>query len=126
MLNESNQIENEANIIFNEVSFSGSDNIYYDNLTGIFTVTKLGNYYISWTLSVDGAFVSPFVKISLSTAESDISTVYSPNTTALINGSSLLTVTTVPFNFYLKNISEDTLSMISDSSKGNLTVLELS
>ncbi|MBE6831971.1 MAG: hypothetical protein E7512_00030 [[Clostridium] sporosphaeroides] len=123
-------IADSANVVFDTPINAVSTNITYDTGTGIFSILQPGNYFISWWVNTDGAEVALTVNFGIrvlsgSIVPSVLASSPSPQTTVHLNGSALLTVTTVPTTFSLFNNSAATAFYGTTAIQANLAVIGL-
>ncbi|HBC26326.1 MAG TPA: hypothetical protein DC013_02820 [Ruminococcaceae bacterium] len=118
-----------TNVLFDTNINAPSANITYNAGVGNFFITQPGNYYISWWVNTDGAEaatnVSFGVRVVAGGAQTVLASSPSPVVTLQLNGSALLTVTTVPLVFNLFNNSGATVTYGTSPIQANLTIVEV-
>ncbi|EGO65902.1 BclA C-terminal domain-containing protein, partial [Acetonema longum] len=117
-----------ANVLFDTVMNAPATNITYDAVTGTFTINDPGNYYISWWVNTDGAEAETSVSLGIQVGGGGptiLSSSPAPIVTLQLNGSALITVTTVPTTFSLFNNSGAAVSYGISPTQANLTIVEL-
>ncbi len=121
-------VANGTNVLFDTVINAPSANITYNAGVGMFFINQAGNYYISWWVNTDGAEAETTVEFGIRVVSGPtiLSSSPSPVTTLQLNGSALLTVTTVPTVFNLFNNSGATVSYGTTAVQANLTIVEVS
>lgn len=120
------QIAPGENVIFDTAINAQSADIGYDPLTGEFTVYRPGNYYVSWWIATDG--VGAHTDIRFSIQVSAVSSVMgaTPIVTGQLNGSALITVSTVPTTLALRNDTTDEIALASTPVQANIVILQIS
>ncbi|SHN62650.1 collagen-like protein [Desulfitobacterium chlororespirans] len=122
-------VANNANVLFDTTINAPSANIIYNAGIGTFLINQPGNYYISWWVNTDGAEAEPTVSFGIQVISGGSQTILSsspsPMVTLQLNGSALLTVTTVPLVFNLFNNSGATVSYGISAIQANLTIIEI-
>lgn len=116
---------NGSNIVFNTVVNDQSDNISYNTATGDFTITQPGNYFISWTLPIDGAGAATTISLSVEVNGVVYSTSSSPIVSGILSGEALVTVTTVPTTISLVNTTGEDMFVPVVPNQGNFVITEV-
>jgi len=121
-------IADDSNVLFDTFINATSSNITYDNVTGIFTINKAGNYYVSWWVNTDGAGTENNVTFGIRVISGSIqgpiiSSSPVPIVTLQLSGNALLTVGTVPTEFSLFNNSGATVNYGITPVQANLLIL---
>jgi len=117
-----------TNVLFDTVINAPSANISYNAGVGMFFINNPGNYYISWWVNTDGAEAETSVSFGVRVVSGPTILSASPSSivTLQLNGSALLTVTTVPTVFNLFNNSGATVNYGTSAIQANLTIIEVS
>lgn len=114
------------NVIFDTPVNYASNNISYNTSTGVFSIKKAGNYYISWWINVDGAGEESSLLFSIVTNEGQVisASSMSPVTTMQLIGNALIS-TVAPATFSLINNSGDDVIFGDAVIKADLAVIEV-
>lgn len=78
-------------------------NISYDNITGEFTISEAGNYFIEWWVTTDGSGGPVNMVFSVMVDGSPVSQGNSPIVTGQVDGDALITVAAAPVVVTLVN-----------------------
>lgn len=118
---------NGANVIFNTNLNSISPNVAYSAMTGVFTITETGTYYVNWWVNTNGAGASPNVAFAIETSAGGFFSATSPVpiVTGQISGNALITVTSAPVTFALVNISGATVTFGTSTVQADLTLVQI-
>jgi hypothetical protein len=123
-------IPNLGNVLFNRTISAPSAVISYNPRVGNFTITQPGNYFVSWWVNTDGAKAANTVTFGIRVVSGGSAVILasspSPITTLQLNGSALLTVTTIPMVFNLFNNSGATVNYGLSDIQANLTIIGVS
>lgn len=126
LINGTNRlITNTAIIVFDTILNNRSSDISYNSSTGLFTLTKTGNYYVSWWVTTDGSSLSPTVTFALAVNGIPVSQGSSPIVTGQVAGTALITITSTPSTVSLINVSGDTVLLADTPIQANLDIIEL-
>lgn len=119
-------VVNNANVIFDTVLNDTSNHISYDNVTGVFTINKPGNYLVNWWVNTDGAESLTNVTFSAEVDGVSIaSTSPSPMTTIQIYGQGFFTVDDVPVHLSLVNRTGADVNYGIAGIQADLVIIEL-
>ena len=99
------EVPNGENIVFNTVVNDASNNISYNAVTGVFTITAPGNYLVNWWVATSGVESADRVSLTLRVNGDPFTTVSSPATFGQTSGSALITV----------NVASATVTLINSS-----------
>jgi len=126
LTNQTASIADNGRVNFNSFVSTASANITYSTVTGLFTITKSGTYYISWWVNVDGAGIATSIKFSIvvTGGQTISATSISPLTTLQLNGNALISVTN-PATFALVNETGDTVFIGASEIQADLTIIEV-
>lgn len=98
-------------VIFNSILNDQSPSITYNFLTGQFTITQPGNYYVAWWVATDGTEASPDISFAVAINNVPYSLGSTPLMTGQVIGEALVTVGAVPINVSLINESGSTVAL---------------
>jgi hypothetical protein len=115
------------NVLFDTIINAPTTSITYSPATGIFSINEVGNYYISWWVNTDGAEEATFVSFGIDVVDGATISASSPApvVTLQLNGSALISVTTVPTVFSLVNNSAAPVTYGLSPIQANLTIIEV-
>ncbi len=114
------------NVVFDTILNVKSSNISYNPITGEFTITQPGNYYITWWVSTNGSGMDTEVRFSLAVDVAGFAAGTSPIVTGQVTGSAFISVLTDPTVVSLKNTSTDIVTLASTTVQANIVILEVS
>lgn len=116
-----------ANVLFDVSLNSISPNIAYAALTGVFTITDPGTYYINWWVNTDGAEAATNVEFTIETSAGGAISAVSPMpvVTTQLSGNALITVVVAPVTFALVNNSGATVTFGTAAVQADLTVVQV-
>ena len=114
-----------ANVIFDNVVNDQSTAIDYNAATGEFTITRPGNYLVSWWFAADGA--GPAITVDFAVAVNGVpyAIASSPIVSAQISGDALVTVTTVPTVITLVNVTNEGVFIPMTTVQANIVITEI-
>lgn len=118
-------LPNNDTIIFNELINDQSSDISYNATTGEFTITKPGNYYVSWWVATDGSTAVTNMNFSVAINGIPHSTGSSPIVTGQVSGTELITVVSSPTVVTLVNTSADDILIAGTDVQSNLVIIEV-
>ncbi len=122
-------VEDNTNVLFDTVINAPASAITYNAGTGAFSITQAGNYYISWWVNADGAGASTFIDfaIQITSGGSGVIEAASPApiTTLQLNGSALITATSLPLIFGLINNTGEEVNYGTSPVQANLTIIQV-
>ena len=112
-------------VVFDKVVNHIGRGIFYNQQTGIFTLSQTGNYLINWSVSVEGSDESPFVKFGLlvNGLIKDFDTI--PVAVGHVTGSTLITVANKPAKVALVNHTGDIIQLSRYAPCANLTIHQI-
>ena len=117
-------VANNTNVIFDTVLNNQSSNISYHSTTGEFTITKKGNYFVTWWVVTDGSNQFPAVYFSLKvTGNPDVISA-SPIVTGQVSGSAFITVSNTPSTLTLVNTSLNSIDYAALAVQANIVITE--
>jgi len=124
--NSEGAILNGTNIIFDTVILNTSNEITYDDTTGIFTINSPGRYLVNWWVGVDGASQLTSVVFSAESGATSISG-SSPSgvTTLQLYGQGLFDLSSVPATFSLVNNTGDTVFLGASIVQADIVIEKL-
>jgi hypothetical protein len=122
---EAGIIANGANVIFNTVTNDQSLNVNYNPATGEFTITGVGNYFVSWWVAADGAGAAITVsfEVELNGGAGIIGS--SPIVSGQVNGTALVTVGATPAVLTLVNTTGDGVFIAATPVQANIVIIEV-
>lgn len=97
-------VEANATVIFDSTLIS-SDNISYDNTTGIITIPEAGKYEFSWWVTTQSSTSTIGAGFALTSSQGDIIIGNSPIKTGEVVGIAVIDVSIAPVTVELKNNS---------------------
>lgn len=114
-----------ANVIFNSIVSNPGSSITYNAVTGVFTLTQSGTYYIDWWVNTDGAGPESTVifTILVSNGQTISASSLSPITSLQLNGHALITVT-APATFSLVNNTPFAVSYGTSAIQADLAIVQ--
>jgi hypothetical protein len=123
-------IPDNGNVLFNKVVNAPSAELSYNSADGNFTITQPGNYFVSWWVNTDGVKGMNTVSFGIRVVNGGSAVILasspSPITTLQLNGSALLTVTTIPMVFNLFNNSGAAVNYGLSEIQANLVIIGIS
>jgi hypothetical protein len=101
--------------------------IAYNVVTGTFTITETGVFYINWWISVDGmdGGVDIVPTFTIMTSAGDIISSSSPIITGQMSGNALLGIVASPVTFQLINDTDSTIGFGVTPVKADLTIFNV-
>ncbi len=117
-------IEDNSNVRFDTIFNDQSSDIDYDSATGEFTIHAPGNYYISWSLAVDGAGPMTYINYTVTVNGNPYASASSPIVSGELSGTALVTVKTVPTIISLVNTTGFETFVPLTPVQGNLVILK--
>lgn len=118
-------VESRESLVFDMAVNDQSPDISYNPLSGEFTLTRAGSYFVSWWIATDGSEYSTTLSFSLFVDAAGYALGSTPIVTGQLNGSALVTVEAVPTTLTLKNISPDAVALASAPVQANLVILQI-
>lgn len=115
-------IADGSNVIFDSVLNNQSGSISYSGATGTFTVTAPGNYYVDWWVGTDGAGPSTNVSFAIDVNGVNYSEASSPIVSGQLSGEALVTVTTVPTQITLVNVTGQGVFVPTTPVQANIVI----
>ena len=100
-------------------------NINYSVVTGQFTITAPGNYYVTWWVATDGA--GPAITIDFGVSLNGGAAVIgsTPALTGQLNGSALIVVGAAPATVELVNVTGETVFIPDTTVQANMLIVEV-
>lgn len=120
------QIAPGANVIFDTAINDQSADISYNSLTGQFTISNPGNYFVSWWVATDGAGSSTDLWFSIQVTASVPVAGATPIVTGQLNGSALVTVSSAPATLTLMNSTANPIVFAATPVQANIVILQIS
>jgi hypothetical protein len=113
--------------LFDTTILAPTTNITYNAGVGTFFINEVGNYYITWWVNTDGAEAETSVVfgVRVIAGPTILASSPAPLVTLQLNGSALISVTTVPTVFNLFNNSGATVAYGTSAVQANLIILEV-
>lgn len=108
-------------VLFDTI-ISDSSNIIYNPLTGEFTITTSGNYFISWWVATDDA-PGTFIQFSVQLNGANNISASTPLLTGQLNGTALYTIV-APATIRLINTSNGTVGYAFTPIQANIVILQ--
>ena len=119
-----NNVATGSKVIFNSQIIDISDNITYDNTTGIISVATASTFYISWQVATQTALGGSSINFSIKSSDGHNIPGSSSSKTGEVSGLALIQVSNTS-TIWLENISAGEVSYSSSSSvKASLILLE--
>lgn len=118
-------LNSNADILFNSVVNTQSPNITYNPATGTFTITRAGNYYVSWWVATDGTESAQSVYISLRLNGTNEVVSATPSVTGQVNGSALITVKNTPSTLTMVNTGKEPILLADLDVQANIVITEV-
>lgn len=123
---QGDQIAVDGNLIFDNILNNQSTDITYNLITGEFTLSQTGNYFVSWWVATNGSGTDTDVHFSIALDGVPFSMGASPIVTGEVSGIAFVTVGANPVVLTLINSSADVVSIGSTPVQASLVILELS
>jgi len=118
-------ITNGSDVEFNTVLNDQSADISYNPATGAFTITKSGNYLVSWWFAAGGAAPATTVSFAVEVNGVPYSTASSPIVSGQLSGTALVTVTSTPTVITLVNVTGDDVFIPATPVQSGFVVTEI-
>jgi hypothetical protein len=118
-------LANGSDVAFNTVLNDQSADISYNPVTGSFTITKPGNYLVSWWFATNGAGSATTVSFAVEVNGVPYSTASSPIVSGQLSGNALVTVTTAPAAITLVNVTGDAVFIPTTLVQSGFVVTEI-
>ncbi|WP_083258956.1 collagen-like protein [Cellulosilyticum sp. I15G10I2] len=118
-------VDDGDNVIFDTVTNDQSANITYSLITGVFTISATGNYYVNWWVAADGAGVATTVSFGISVDGGPGILGSSPIVAGQVTGSALVTVAAVPATIELVNNTGATVGYGNTPVQANIVITEV-
>ena len=122
---EATGVADQANVLFNEIVNDQDPTMVYNAATGEFTITRTGNYLVSWQVVVDGTDVDPLVIFTLRVNGLDYTSSTLPGITGQLSGSAFVTVLAAA-TFDLVNTSGYTVFYADVPVQANIVITDVS
>lgn len=116
-------ISDSEEIIFDSILSNHNPNISYANATGTFTITKPGNYYVSWWVTTDGSSEFTNMNFSIALNGAPYSTGTSPIVSGQVSGSEMITVVNTPVTVTLINNSSNDILIADTPVQANIVIV---
>lgn len=111
--------------MFDTVVNDQSPDINYNPMTGVFTLNRPGNYFISWWVATDGASRSTILQFSVELGAANYAQGSTPVVTGQVSGSALVTVAAEPVTLILKSTTSDVVALASTTVQANIVILQV-
>ena len=112
-------------IVFNTVLNDQSPNIAYDAVSGTFTISAVGNYYVDWWVAIISAGLSLTSSFGISVNGGAPIIGESPLITGQVSGNALITVAAAPATVQLVNTTGNIVTLSLADVQANITILEV-
>ncbi len=96
----------------------------YNPATGVFTITRVGNYLVSWQVAIDGTDLDPMATFSLRVNGVDVASSSLPVITGQLSGTALITVA-APTTVALVNTSGYTVYYADVPVQANIVITDV-
>ncbi len=115
-----------APIMFDTLILNNSPNIVYNSTNGEFTISEAGLYYVSWSVSTDGAAFSAYASVGVEVV-GDV-TINNSGIVPVNNltGTALINIASTPQVVRLINTTPDSLFIGATPVQANIVFLHLS
>ncbi|HWQ77173.1 MAG TPA: hypothetical protein VN381_00005 [Anaerovoracaceae bacterium] len=113
----------DENVIFDTIINDQTDNIIYNPATGAFTITRAGNYYVSWSVATDGAGPAINVTYAVTVNGLPFAAMSSPIVSGELSGEALVTVETAPAVLTLVNVTGEDVFVPLTPVQANIVIL---
>ena len=118
-------IADDGVIPFNVVVNDQSVDLTLNAVNGEITISSVGNYYVSWSIAVDGSTVAPFITFTLTVDGTPVASSTTAALTDLLSGSALITVAAVPAILRLVNTTGNDTFTADTAVQANIVILQL-
>ena len=118
-------LPNGSIVIFDTIVTNQSLDITYNPVTGAFTLSMVGNYFVLWWVATDGSDLLPNINFSLRLNGAGDILSSTPVVTGQISGSALVHVSSTPSTLTLVNASNDTIALANTEVQANIVIIEL-
>lgn len=115
-------IADSANVIFDTIINDQSVSISYNPVTGEFTISEAGNYYIQWWVTTDGSGGPVNMIFSVFVDGISVSQGNSPIVTGQVEGDALITVSDSPVTVTLVNQTGAEVAYANIPVQANITI----
>ena len=113
------------NILFDAVLNQSNTSITYDSSTGEFLLAERKNYYVSWWAAIDGTEVTSTIAFAVALGGTPISSAMSPQVTAQLSGSALVTVGNHSDRLSIINTSGNTVRYAETEIQAGIVLVEI-
>lgn len=117
-------IDDNQPVLFNSVVSNANPNINYDSATGEISLLGAGNYFVSWSVQLNGSVSSTVLRFGIQINNSQIIETGTDLLALQLSGQALISVTAVPTTFVLLNLSGGTVVYASAPVVADLIVME--
>lgn len=117
-------LDDNQPVIFNSIISSLNPNISYNQATGEISLSKAGNYFVSWSVQLGGSITAPMMRFGLQINSTQIIEASSDLLALQLSGQALIPVTAVPTTFTLLNISGGSVVYANAPVAADLIVME--
>ncbi len=112
-----------GNIMFDQALVeSDTDNITYDNSTGMFLFHTTGVYYVSWSVAVVETPTTVSSEIALVTSNGDYYRANSSLLTDEVSGSAIVTIELPETGLYVRNLSSGNIQLANVDIVANIVI----
>ncbi len=119
-------IADGENVIFDTIINDRAENISYNAVTGEFTISGTGNYYINWWVTTDGSGGPVNMVFAVLVDGSTVSQGNSPIVTGQVNGNAFITVSDSPVTVTLENQTGAEVVFANIPVQADITILTVS
>jgi hypothetical protein len=118
-------ITDGATVIFNNTLNNQSLNIAYNAGTGEFTISAVGNYFVTWWVATDGTSGPTTVSFEVDLDGTGVAAI-SASSTGQVSGSALITVGVVPGVVQLINVTGGDVTLVTGTPQASIVINEVS
>lgn len=115
-------IADGANVIFDTIINDQSESISYNPVTGEFTISEAGNYYIQWWVTTDGSGGPVNMIFSVLVDGNEVAQGNSPIVTGQVEGDAFITVSDTPVTVALVNQTGAEVLYANIPVQANITI----
>lgn len=118
-------VSDSSSVVFDTVTNATSPDISYSAVTGAFTITSPGTYYVSWWIATDGVQFGTDVSFAVAVDGLVTAGASSPLVTGQLTGSALVSVFIVPTTLTLQNTTADDVVVASTPVQANIVIMSV-
>lgn len=113
-------------LVFDTAINDQSPYISYDPISGGFTLSQSGNYFVTWWVSTDGSEQASNLGFSVEVNAMGPISGATPVVTGQLSGSALVTVNANPVILTLNNTTSNVVALASTNVQANIVILQVS